>query len=300
MNYTRFLGPSENYSPLTILKELDRLLLLNNWTRVGVNPTTLDSYYANTNTSPDYNNRTGAFGYKHGASGEVLWFIFTGHWHKSGSNYESVFGLLWSLQATYSAAAPESILHFSAVYTDTTHNNETADWHVGVGKDGFYVIQGLGDKPSGLCLERTTDGRWLAQAFDNQSRYYSTSGLTSVQPVGTNTNTNTWVNLPMQATVVQLANNKLARVGNASVLELTFVQDNTSGAAQTPDGTVQRGFWYQVNNYTPLTSSFVTRFFDPGSNTSLQVDTQLRIYRKLTNNTSGNTYPMSNLSWRVQ
>lgn len=297
MNYTRFLGPSENYSPLHILKELDKLLLQNNWTRVGVDPATLDSYYASIRSSSDTTRRTGAFGYKHGTSGEVLWFNFYGHWYRSGANYESIFGLFWSLQPTFSTATPENMSHLSASYSDNSHTNETADWHIGATPDGFYVMQGIGDRPGGLSVERFADGRWLALQMDTQYRWGDRSGYASVYPI--TGGWDGWHQSGLEGMVVKLDSGKCTRLGTATILELGLVKDYTNGTAMTTDGSVQRGYWFQVNNNTPLTSSHIMRFFEPGTNMSLTVGNELRIYRRLSNITSTGS-SMGYFSWRVQ
>lgn len=290
-NVTKFYGPSESYSPLVLLKELDRLLLLAGWVREGLDPATLDSTYTPANLSSDERaGRRGPFGYRH-KSGEVMWFYALLGWAKSGSNYICYLTLQWTLKPSWNPDIPPELTHLNASYSDTSHSNELAEWYVGAGDHGFYVLQTQNERPGGFLVERLPDGRWLLKIVEHQHRWGDRSGTNLYTIRG---GWDGWHADGMAALLCGLsAQGRFTRHGEASIVQLGFYRDLTSGTLLTPDGTVQRGYWYHLNGAYPVQSDIVRSFYEPSAYASVEESGSVKTFQRLS---SYNVF--GSLSWR--
>lgn len=290
-NVTKFQGGSESYSPLTILKELDRLLLLAGWTRTGLDPATLNSAFA---TLPASENlaRRGPFGYRH-ASGEHMWFYVLMPWYRSGTNYHSGLTFQWTLKPAWDVTVPPELLHLHSSYWDGTHSNETAEWYVAAGDDGLYVHQVRGDRPGGFSIERLPDGRWLTQFVENQHRWGDRTGSNLYTLRG---GWDGWHQDSFSAGLCRLDAGRFARLGSeASTLWLSFSPRELNGSTVLTElGTAQRGYWYHTPGTTPVMSNLSRAFFEPSALAAVEENGEQRTYRRLS---SFGAYV--NLNWRT-
>lgn len=294
-NQTRFQGPSERFGPVAILKELDRLLLLAGWTRTGFNPNSLTESLTIGSTG-DVNMRAETFGYKHPTANEHIWFRTQRVFYRSGANFESVLALAINVHgATWTSAIPDQAYHLAANARDTAQQNRNADWFIGAGDDGFYVVQTELTSPGGFVVERIPEtGNWLVQYVDSQYRGAGTwTGVNLKYFQGTG---NQWYSGGIQGGILKVTTDTQAWYkGVFSNLELTFGENNYSSQVITPNGALLRGYWYHRPDEVPFTSNLVRRYFAPYLTVQTVEGTETKTFGKVSSYNNN----ISNLSWRV-
>lgn len=301
-DHTRLRGPSENWGPHELLTALDTLLVSVGWARMGADPGAL-TYDIGDNRAGDNHNQNrapdwGPFGYQQPGTGECVWFQVQPQWGKNGAVYNLGLRLYLWVKPTWDPAPPDGVILLASHYYTNSHSNEEAEWVIGAGDEGFYLMQVRGSYPGGFLVERTKDGsdRWLIQSFRYQNRWFYRTGYVWFAPYSPNDNntTDAWFAGEVDGILLQRSGDEVTFVGRATRLTLGITDDNTSGEVITPDGPLQTGHWFHVPGFYPVTSNLVRQWYLPNDYVEVVEDEEVMRFRKFVGNG-----PFATHSWRV-
>lgn len=276
---SRFKQSPLSTGPVTLLKELDRLLIAAGWTREGTDPNSLNDSLET--ASPMQTWQAYKFCYRHPTANESLFFRANWEFARTPANaINTAIGFAFAPIKSFNAAFDGSTFpsaYATVQYAQTGWVGQDCHFILGAGPDGFYLQQLAGERPGGFVVEKHASGEWSFHIMENQWRYFNIANQTpSVQArmpeailSTTLSNYGNWYSDPTPqgaVCVVDTAHNQPNWKGQLSYMQLSYMRDlANSQVVLESKGALMKGPYFYVAGGNLLSSNLFRLYHLPYS-----------------------------------